>query len=50
MERRVVTINGIITESSQSRTVAGTDGWIGLLLAGGKRPDWKEPVVRPCRP
>lgn len=20
------------------------------IVAGGKRPDWKEPVVRPCRP
>lgn len=48
MERRVVTINGIITESSQSRTVAGTDGWIGLLWQEGRgqtgRSLWSDPA------
>lgn len=48
MERRVVTINGIITESSQSRSVAGVYRWIGLLWQEGRsqtrRSLWSDPA------
>ena len=55
MERSVVTINGIIMESSQSHTVAGRDWWIGVLWQEGRgqtgRSLWSDlagPAVVPC--
>lgn len=54
MERSVVTINNIIIiyhlNPPKATLWQGDRSMDRSVVTGGKRPDWKEPVVRYCRP